>query len=122
MTTLYTAPETTSQTTNNAAAYAWYLHNRDEINEIAEGSLLETLQNLETELSLTPGTATRFKAIRDEASNIPENQEVRYLAAWDAYHDALDNDKEMNELARVYGQRVRLPLYDRIDNTGRFTV
>jgi hypothetical protein len=107
--------------TNLDAAYAWYLLNRDEINEISDNDDLQTLREIESELNLAPGTADRFKAIRDDASSVSETEESRYAAAWDAYHEALDADKDMAALARLYGQRVHMPIYQRIDATGTFT-
>lgn len=123
MTTQYgeTNSETTATTLDLDAAYAWYLLNRDEINEISDNDNLQTLRELESELNLAPGTADRFKAIRDDASSVSETEESRYAAAWDAYHEALDADKDMATLAQVYGQRVHMPVYERIDATGTFT-
>ncbi len=63
-------------------------------------------------------TAERFKRHHDDASNVPETEELRYTAAWDAYHGALDSDDDMATLARVYGLHVRMPLCDRISADG----
>ena len=50
MTTLNSTPDSSNQATNPDAAYAWYLLNRDEINEITySDDLLRTLQQLEAE-------------------------------------------------------------------------
>lgn len=123
MTTLLaTEPETTAAPTDIDPGYAWYLANRDEIVEIIESDeFLRTLQQLETKSDLPTGTAERFAAIHTDASSVPEQEESRYMAAWDAYHEALDSDLNLATLARVYGQRVRMPIYDRIDATGTFT-
>jgi hypothetical protein len=122
MTTEYQpSSQTGGNNTDPDAAYAWYIANRDEISEIETSDSLRTLQEFESELNLAPGTAERFKAIRDDASSVSETEESRYAAAWDAYHEALDADKDMAILAQIYGQRVRMPIYERIDATGAFT-
>jgi hypothetical protein len=119
-TLLVTSPETTA--TDIEPGYAWYLENHDEIVEIIEADdFLRTLQQLEGENDLPTGTAERFATIHADASSVPEPEESRYLAAWDAYHEALDSDPNLAALARVYGERVRMPIHDRIDATGTFT-
>jgi len=114
----------TLQSHSNTAtdrAYAWFLENRDEILEIIESDeLLRTLQNLELEHNLPPATAHRFKALYDEASGVSEQEEERYAATWDAYHEALDSDHNLATIARAYGESQRMPLYERIDATGTF--
>jgi len=123
MTTLLaTEPETTAAPTDIEPGYAWYLANRDEIFEIIEtDDFLRTLQQLESESDLPAGTAERFAAIHADASNVPEQEESRYMAAWDAYHEALDSDSNLATLARIYGERVRMPIYDRVNADGTFT-
>ncbi len=102
-------------------AYAWFLENRDEILQIIESDdLLRTLQNLELEHNLPPATAQRFKALYDEASGVSEQEEERYAATWDAYHEALDGDQNLATIARAYGESQRMALHRRIDATGTF--
>jgi hypothetical protein len=120
-TILATEPETTAAPTNIEPSYTWYLANRDEIVEIIEtNDFLRTLQQLENENDLPAGTAERFAAIHADASNVPEQEEWRYMAAWDAYHEALDSDSNLATLARVYGERVRMPIEDRLNADGTF--
>lgn len=122
MTTLLaTEPETIAAPTDIDPGYAWYLANRHEIVEIETDDFLRTLQQLESENDLPAGTAERFAAIHTDASNVPEQEQSRYMATWDAYHEALDTDSNLATLARVYGERVFIPIYDRIDATGAFT-
>jgi hypothetical protein len=115
------APEST--TANNPdAAYEWFLDNRDEITAISnEIDFLACLQQIEQENDLPAGTAERFAAIHADANSVPEDEEVRYLTAWDAYHEALDADSALATIARIYGERVSMPLHQRIDATGTFT-
>lgn len=120
-TLLLTKPETATTPTDIDPGYAWYLENHDEIVEIIETlDFLQTLQQLESENDLPAGTAERFAAIHTDASSISEQEESRYMAAWDAYHEALDSDSNLATLARLYGERVRMPLCDRINADGTF--
>jgi hypothetical protein len=112
------APEST--TANNPdAAYQWFLDNRDEITAISnEIDFLACLQQIEQENDLPAGTAERFAAVHADANSVPEDEEVRYLTAWDAYHEALDADSTLATIARAYGQRTNMPIYDRINAEG----
>lgn len=116
-------PTPESTTVNKPdAAYEWFLDNRDEIMAISnEIDFLACLQQIEQENDLPAGTAERFAAIHADANSVPEDEEVRYLTAWDAYHDALDADSTLATIARIYGERVSMPLHQRIDATGTFT-
>lgn len=116
---LLTTTKTAATPADNEPAYAWYLANRDEIVDIIEtDDFLRTLQQLESESDLPAGTAERFATIHANASTVPEQEESRYITAWDAYHEALDRDPNLATLARVYGERIRMPLYDRINADG----
>jgi hypothetical protein len=90
----------------------------DTIEFAASDDFLGMLQQLVSDYGLPSGTAERFKRHHDDASNVPETEELRYTAAWDAYHGALDSDDDMATLARVYGLHVRMPLCDRISADG----
>lgn len=95
------------------------LEHSDETSEFAgTNDFLGMLQQLESDYGLPCGTAERFKRHHDDASSAPETEELRYTAAWDAYHEALDSDDDMATLARVYGLHVRMPLFDRISANG----
>jgi len=99
--------------------YAWFLANSTELYGIfASDELLRSLENLELQHNLPKGTARRFKALYDNASCVPEHEEVRYAATWDAYHDALDSDRNLAIIANAYAQSYPLPLHRRIDATG----
>lgn len=115
--TIHTAPDS-----NNAdAGYRWFLENRHEIMAAwTEHDLLAQLDRIEAEMNLPTGTAQRFATIYSDASSVPEQEESRHIAAWDAYHEALDTDSNLATLARVYGERVRMPIYDRINAEGTF--
>jgi hypothetical protein len=118
-----TAPESTNSdnSTNPDAGYRWFLDNYDEIltcsNEI---TFLAQLQQIETDNDLPAGTAQRFAIIYNEVSTVPEHEESRHMAAWDAYHAALDADSNLATIARVYGERTRIALCDRINAEGTF--
>ncbi len=113
--------ETRTDSNNTDAAYQWFLDNHDEIMAISkEIDLLAQLKKIESENDLPPGTGERFASIYADASSIPEQEESRYMAAWDAYHEALDADANLATLARLYGERVRMPIYDRINAEGTF--
>jgi hypothetical protein len=79
---------------------------------------VRSLEHLELQHNLPPGTARRFKALYDNASCVPEHEEVRYATTWDAYHDVLDNDRNLAVIANAYAQSYPLPLHRRIDATG----
>lgn len=116
-----TTPQQSQSNTETDHAYAWFLENRDEILEIIESDdLLRTLQHLELQHNLPPATAHRFKAWYDEASGVSAQEEERYAATWDAYHEALDGDLNLATIARAYGESQRMPLHRRIDATGTF--
>lgn len=85
-----------------------------------DDAFLELLQQLENDNGLASGTAERFQALYNDAASVPESEEEHYASAWDDYHEALDSDDDMSTLARLFGQRVRIPLYDRINATGVF--
>ena len=94
---------------------------QDEILQIIQSDeLLRTLQTLELEHNLPPATAHRFKALYDEASSVCEQEEERYAATWDDYHEALDDDQNLATIARAYGESQGMPLYRRIAATGTF--
>lgn len=113
--------EATSDSTTTDAGYRWFLDNYDEImacsNEI---TFLAQLQQIETEHDLPAGTAQRFAIIYNDVSTVPEHEESRHMAAWDAYHAALDADSNLATLARVYGERTQLALCNRINAEGTF--
>lgn len=113
--------EATSDSTNTDAGYRWFLDNYDEImacsNEI---TFLAQLQQIEIEHDLPTGTAQRFAIIYNDVSTVPEHEESCHMAAWDAYHTALDADSNLATLARVYGERTRIALCDRINAEGTF--
>jgi hypothetical protein len=113
---------TESSTTNNQdAAYQWFLENRDEIMAMSdEIDFLACLQKIEEENNLPVGTANRFAAIHADAASVPEDEEIRYLTTWDAYHQALDADSTLATMARIYGAQVRMPIYDRLTTDGTF--
>lgn len=99
--------------------YAWFLANSTELYGIfASDELLRSLEHLELHHNLPTGTARRFKALYDNASCVPEHEEVRYATTWDAYHEALDSDRNLAVIANAYAQSYPLPLHRRIDATG----
>lgn len=101
------------------AGYAWFLANSTELYGIfASDELLRSLEHLELQHNLPLGTARRFKALYDNASSVSEHEEVRYATTWDAYHEALDSDRNLAVMANAYAQSYRLPLHSRIDATG----
>jgi hypothetical protein len=103
------------------AGYEWFLQNEHEIMAAwTEADLLAQLHHIEIEIDLPPGTAERFALIYSDASSVPEQEEFRHAAAWDAYHEALDNDSHLASLARVYGERARMPIFARINAEGTF--
>jgi hypothetical protein len=113
--------EPPADSNNPDAAYQWFLANHDEIMAISkEIDFLAQLKEIESETDLPPGTAERFATIHADASSVPEQEESRFMAAWDAYHEALDADPNLATLARLYGERVRMPIYDRINAEGTF--
>jgi len=122
MSTPYQPTIDTAPDANNAdGGYQWFLENHDEIMASwTQIDLLAQLQQIEIEVDLPPGTAERFATIYNDASSVPEQEESRHIAAWDAYHEALDTDSNLATLARVYGERVRMPIYDRINAEGTF--
>ncbi len=103
------------------AGYQWFLQNQHEIMAgWNQADLLAQLHRIEIEIDLPPGTAERFAIIYSDASSVPEQEESRHAAAWDAYHEALDTDSHLATLARVYGERVRMPIFARISAEGTF--
>jgi hypothetical protein len=88
---------------------------------VSSENLLGLLQQLESDYGLPTGTAERFKRHYEDASSVSETEELRYAVAWDAYHEALDSDDDMATLARLYGQHMRMPLFNRINAHGVFT-
>lgn len=113
--------EAPAESNNSDAGYQWFLDNHDEIMALSkEIDLLAQLKQIESENDLPQGTAERFATIYADASSVPEQQESRYMAAWDAYQEALDKDPHLAAVARAYGQRVRIPIYDRINAEGTF--
>ena len=99
--------------------YAWFLANSTELYGIfASDELLRSLENLELQHNLPPGTARRFKALYDNASRVSEHEELLYATTWDAYHEALDSDCNLAVIANAYAQSYPLPLHRRIDATG----
>ncbi len=111
--------ESTGNTNNPDPAYQWFLENRDEIMALSdEIDFLARLQQLESENNLASGTAERLKMLHDDASSVPEDEEERYAISWDAYQQALSEDVDLNTLARAYGERVHMPLFERITATG----
>ena len=82
--------------------------------------ILEILLRLADELNLPSWTAHNLKAAYDEAASIPEDREIQYSMAWNAYHEMLDNYSDLNLLSMAYGLEVRMPLCEQIDATGAF--
>lgn len=122
MSTQYQLTINTALDANNPdAGYEWFLQNQ---HEIMAGwthlALLGQLHRIEIEIDLPLGTAERFAIIYSDASSVPEQEESRHAAAWDAYHEALDTDAHLATLARVYGERVRMPIFARISAEGTF--
>ena len=117
-----TIATTTQQRNTNQSddqGYAWFVANSTELFDIfASDDLLRSLENLELEHNLPSGTARRFKALYDNASTVSEHEEIRYVTAWDAYHEALDSDRDLAAIAHAYANSNSLPLHRRIDATG----
>ena len=110
-----------SDFTNGDPGHQWFLTNYDEIMAgLKEMDLLSQLKQIERETNLPAGTAERFATIYADASSVPELEESRHIAAWDAYQETLNQDSNLAVLARAYGERVRMPIYDRISNEGTF--
>ena len=82
--------------------------------------LLEILLRLADELNLPSWTARNLKVAYDEAASIPEDREIQYSIAWNAYHEMLDNDSDLSLLSMAYSLKMRMPLFEQIDATGRF--
>ncbi len=82
--------------------------------------LLEILLRLADELNLPSWTARNLKAAYDEAASIPEDREIQYSIAWNAYHEMLDNDSDLSLLSMAYSWKIRMPLFEQIDATGGF--
>lgn len=82
--------------------------------------ILEILLRLADELNLPSWTARNLKAAYDEAASIPEDREIQYSIAWNAYHEMLDNDSDLSLLSMAYGWKMRMPLFEQIDGTGAF--
>lgn len=82
--------------------------------------ILEILLRLADELNLPSWTARNLKAAYDEAASIPEDREIQYSIAWNAYHEMLDNDSDLSLLSMAYGWKMRMPLFEKIDATGAF--
>ena len=113
------AIEQSNITPSDDPGYAWFVANSTELYGIfASDELLRSLIHLELQHHLPPGTAQRFKALYDNASTVPEHEEVRYVTTWDAYHEALDSDHNLAVIANAYAQTYPLPLHRRIDATG----
>ena len=113
--------QTASDSNNPDAGYQWFLDNYEEIMACSnEMNFLAQLQQIETENDLPAGTAQRFAIIYNDVSTVPEHEESRHMAAWDAYHAALDADSNLATLARVYGERTRIAICDRINAEGTF--
>lgn len=124
MTTQYVEPnsETAATTLDPDAGYAWYLANHDEIIELSqEMDFLARLRQLETENGLAPGTAEQLKRLHYEASSVSENNQDEYAIAWDNYAESLSESADLATLARVYGERVNMPLWERVSATGVMT-
>lgn len=82
--------------------------------------ILEMLLALAEELNLPSWTARTLKAAYDEAASVPEDREIQYSLAWNAYHELLDNDSDLSLLSMTYGLQGRMPLCERIDAYGAF--
>ena len=82
--------------------------------------ILEILLRLADELNLPSWTARNLKAAYDEAASIPEDREIQYSIAWNAYHEMLDNDSDLSLLSMAYSLKMRMPLFELIDATGAF--
>ena len=110
-----------SDFTNVDPGHQWFLNNYDEIMAgLKEMDFLAQLKQIESENNLPLGTAQRFAIIYNDASSVPELEESRHIAAWDAYQETLNQDSHLAALARAYGERVRMPIYDRISSEGTF--
>ena len=113
--------QTAADSANSDAGYQWFLDNYDEIVACSnELTFLAQLQQIETDNDLPAGTAQRFAILYNEVSTVPEHEESRHMAAWDAYHATLDADSNLATLARVYGERSLIALCDRINAEGTF--
>ena len=113
------AIEQSHRNNSDDPGYAWFVANSTELYGIfASDELLRALIQLELQHNLPPGTAQRFKALYDNASNVPEHEEVRYATTWDAYHEALDSDHNLAVIANAYAHSYPLPLHRRIDASG----
>ena len=117
-----TIATTTQQINTNQSddrGYRWFVANSTELFDIfASDDLLRSLENLELEHNLPSGTARRFKALYDNTTTVSEHEEIRYVTAWDAYHEALDSDRDLAAIAHAYANSNSLPLHRRIDATG----
>lgn len=122
MTTEYhSLNRTASDSTNGDPGHQWFLNNHDEIMAgLKEMDFVAHLKQIESENNLPLGTAERFAIIYTDASSVPELEESQHIAAWDAYHETLNEDPHLAALARAYGERVRMPIYDRISSEGTF--
>ena len=120
MTTQY-LPTTATDLKNGDPGHQWFLNNYDEIMAgLREMDFLAQLKQIENENNLPSGTAERFATIYADASSVPELEEYRHIAAWDAYQESLNQDRHLAALAQAYGEQVRMPIYDRITREGTF--
>lgn len=120
MTTQY-QPTTATHLKDGDPGHQWFLNNYDEIMAgLREMDFLAQLKQVENENNLPAGTAERFATIYVDASSVPELEESRHIAAWDAYQESLNQDPHLATLARAYGEQVCMPIYDRINREGTF--
>ena len=120
MTTQY-HPTTARELKNGDPGHQWFLNNYDEIMAgLREMDFLAQLKQIENENNLPAGTAERFATIYVDASSVPQLEECRHIAAWDAYQETLNQDSNLAALAQAYGERVRMPIYHRISSEGTF--
>ena len=114
-------PTTATDLKNGDPGHQWFLNNYDEIMAgLREMDFLAQFKQIENENNLPAGTAERFATIYVDASSVPETEEYRHIAAWDAYQESLNQDPHLATLARAYGEQVRMPIYDRISREGTF--
>ena len=103
---------------NTDAGYQWYLENLYEILETK--TRLQILTDIETDLSLPPGTALRFEALYSDAIAISPHEDERYAITWDSFRVSLDGDPTLAILAHEYYVTSPLTLHEFIDDNGTF--
>ena|SRR5690348_4988896 len=103
---------------NADAGYQWYLENIEDI--LAPRTRLQILNDLETDLSLPPGTAFRFESLYSNAIAVCPHEDELYAVTWDSFHLALDTDPNLAILAHNYRLTSTVPLHELINDHGTF--